>query len=330
MSTTYNDIMNKHNLSGMLLKIDSKYYEEFYNLRADVTEKIHGENIRCGVDNKGSFIGQRKTLCRDFTDHSNWNKLSVRTKDELGRIHIYITNKKRDAKFAQKNITFFGELHGQGMQKGFTYPFSDGLRVRWFDIKVNDRYELFVDKQEIFRDLGLESVPYIGRMTIRESLDLDIENMKSQVAEQNFIEGVVITPEVPDWWRFHSRLIIKHKTKKFAEAKQGKSKSVKPINNFVSEYVDFVTEARIDHAIQALKERKIEILYELRDLQYIPKEVIADIEKEENDGHPLPKEDKKYLGSYIPRYYKKYLDDMLVNLQQELLNIKKEAISAKK
>ncbi len=39
--------------------------------------------------------------------------------------------------------------------------------------------------------------------------------------------------------------------------------------------------------------------------------VIADIEKEENDGNPLIKDDKKYLGGYIPKFYKTYLDNLL-------------------
>jgi hypothetical protein len=165
-------------------------------------------------------------------------------------------------------------------------------------------------------ELSLETVPTISNLselfTIKQALNLDIENMKSRVANEPYIEGIVITPiEIPDWWRFPNRLILKYKTKRFAEEKQGKHKKEKPINNFVSKFVDFVTEARIEHAIQLLKESGVEIFYEMKDLQYIPRAVIADIEKEENDGQPLIKEDRKFLGSYIPKFYQKYLDEML-------------------
>ena len=205
------------------------------------------------------------------------------------------------------------------MQSGFEWDFSDGLRILWFDIKMNDIYMSDSDKLVIFDTLDIVPVPWVGIMTIRQALELDIENIKSKASLSDYIEGVVITPlEIPDWWRFPSRLILKYKTKKYSEEKQGKHKKEKPINNFVSQYVDFITEARIDHVIQQLKQDGVEIVYELRDLQYLGKAVIADIEKEENDGEPLAKEHRKYLGSYVPKFYKEYLANMVKNMQIEL------------
>jgi len=313
MSIKYSEIMNTSGLNGMLLRLDVENHEKLFNTPAIVTEKIHGENFRVGIDGKGEWIGQKNQLFRKFEKHPNWYKLSDLTKNEIKVIHVYIRELKKLPKYKQKNITFFGELFGNGMQKGFTYPnINDGLNVLWFDIKTNDKYMSPNDKYLVFQHIGIEEIPIIGQMTIKEALNLDIENMKSSVANEPYIEGVVITPlEIPNWWRFSSRLIIKYKTKKYSEQKQGKHKTERPINNFVSKFVDFVTEARIEHAIQALKEQGIEILYEMKDLQHIPKAVIVDIEKEENDGQPLIKEDRKFLGSYIPKFYKKYLDNML-------------------
>lgn len=323
MSTKYSEILNASGLNGKLLRMNPEDHEKLFNLKSIVTEKIHGENFRVGIDGKGKFIGQKNNTFRDFENHPNWNKFSDRLKSEIELIHDFIAEKKTDSKFNQKNITFFGELYGKGMQSGFEWDFDDGLRVLWFDIKVNDRYEIYKNKHEVFQVLGIKEVPFIGEMTIKEALNLDIENIKSQASLSPFIEGVVITPnEEHDWWRFSSRLILKYKTKKYAEQKQGKHKKEKPINNFVSKYVDFITEARIEHAIQALRENGIEIVYEMRDLQYIPKYVIADIEKEENEGQPLLKEDRKYLGSYIPKFYKKYLENMLNNVVQNKENSK--------
>lgn len=311
--------MNMSGLNGKLLRLDPQYHKELYGLKAIVTEKIHGENFRVGIDGKGTFIGQKNMLFREFENHPNFNRMSEDLKGQIFDIHTHIHIMKRHPKFKQKNITFFGELFGNGMQKGFTYPeLNEGLNVLWFDIKLNDQYMNDVDKRLIFDTIGLEEVPTIGTMTIKEALELDIESIESRVAYEKYIEGVVITPlEIPEWWRFPSRLIIKYKTKKYSEQKQGKHKKEKPIDNFVSQYVDFVTEARIDHAIQALQERGIEIVYEMKDLQYIPKEVIADIEKEENEGQLLDKKHRKYLGSYIPKFYQQYLADKVAKMSED-------------
>jgi hypothetical protein len=318
--------MNTSGLNGKLLRLDAEHHDKLFDLMAVVTEKIHGENFRVGIDGKGEFIGQKNMLFREFEGHPNWNRMSEEVKGEIFNIHSYIHKMKKHPKYKTKNITFFGELYGTGMQTGFTYPSFDdgeedsgtGLRVLWIDIKTNESYMNDADKRLIFSTVELETVPVIGIMTIKEALELDIENIESRVANEKHIEGVVITPlEIPDWWRFPSRLILKYKTKKYTEESKDKHKKEKPINNFVSKYVDFVTEARLDHVIQSLMESGVEILYEMRDLQHIPRAMIGDIEKEENDGQPLAKEDKKYLGSYIPKFYKKYLDQMLEDLIKE-------------
>ena len=70
-----------------------------------------------------------------------------------------------------------------------------------------------------------------------------------------------------------------------------------------------MTEARIEHAIQKLRESGVEIVYEPRDLKYIPKEVVEDIEREENDGDSLNKKDRKAVQRATGFAYKRYLSD---------------------
>ena len=323
MSTKYSEVMNTSGLNGKLLRLDAEHHDKLFDLMAVVTEKIHGENFRVGIDGKGEFIGQKNMLFREFEEHPNWNRMSNKAKLEINKIHAYIRGRKKHPKLKTKNITFFGELYGKGMRSGFEWNFDDGLRVLWIDIKMNDKYFIDEDKHFVFATIGLDVVPVIGTMTIKEALELDIEKIESRVANEKHIEGVVITPlEIPDWWRFPSRLILKYKTKKYTEESKDKHKKEKPINNFVSKYVDFVTEARLDHVIQSLMESGVEISYEMRDLQHIPRAMIGDIEKEENDGQPLAKEDRKYLGSYIPKFYKKYLDQILEDLIKERNRLK--------
>ena len=305
MSLKYSEIMNQSGLNGKLIRLPVEYHEKLFNLECVVVEKIHGENFRLGVDEKGKFIGQKNNEFRNLEDHPNWNKLSEKAKNEIDVILNWALPQYK------YNIVFFGELYGKGMQGGFDWDFN-GLRILWFDIKMDDNYFGHDGKQKLFTTLGLDSPPIIGVMTIKEALELDIENIKSRVSLSPYIEGVVITPnQMHEWWKFQDRLIIKYKTKKFAEEKQGKHKSEKPINDYVSKYVDFVTDARIEHAIQFLTEQGTEIVYEMKDLQHIPKAVVADIEKEENEGQSLSNEDKKFLFSYIQKFYKQYLDKLL-------------------
>lgn len=311
MSNKYSEIMNNTGLNGKITRMEPAVVKEMLDMYVELTEKIHGENFRVGVDENGSFVGQKNNIFRKIEDHPHYSRFNDKLKNEIDSL-LEVANMHYETH--KEQMVFFGELYGNGLQKGFTWK-HEGLQVIWFDVKLGSSYmnpdcrnNLLVD------EIGVDVVPRIGEIRLRDALNPEIFNVeiiKSQIANEDFVEGVVATPlQEPRFWRFPSRLIVKIKTKKYAESKQKRAKT-KPINNFVSEYVDFVTEARIDHAIQALQEAGVEIVYEMKDLQHLPKAVVADIEKEENDGAPLPKEDRKFLFSYIPKFYKEYLNKML-------------------
>lgn len=309
-NTKYPDIMNKNGLTGKIQRMDEETINKLFSLKCEVTEKIDGESFRVGIDECKEFIGQRNNLFYDFDNHPHWKKMSAKLKMEIIKIHSFIRNLRISNKYTE--IVFFGELYGNSVQGRFKFP-SNELNVVWYDISYDGGTFLsYSEKIHVLNTLDLNTPYLFGIMSLQDALKLDVENIESHLAEDKFIEGVVIKPLdmlKVDWWRFPSRLIFKHKTKRFSEEKRGKHKGEKPINNFVSKFVDFVTKERIHHAIQHLREKNIEIFYEMRDCQHIPSEVIADIEKEENEGHPISKEDRKYLGSYIPRFYQKMLND---------------------
>lgn len=306
MPIKYSGIMNISGLNGKLIRMDPDNIKKLMKIKVQVTEKVHGEQFRIGIDEKGIFIGQRNQLFRKFENRPHWNKISNETKKELEIISNFCKTKSE--------CIFFGELYGNGMQKGFTYPFNE-LKIIWFDIKLDGKYcKPDVVQKIIQNDFGFKHVFHIGDFTIEDALKIDIENMKSFIANEDYTEGIVLKPyNIPDFWKFPSRLIIKYKTKKFTEQKQGKYKRIKNESGeqFVSKFIDFITTERINHAIDRLKETGIKIIYEMPDLQYLTKSVIGDIEKEENDGHQLEKEDRKYLGRYIPIFYKNYLQNLV-------------------
>ncbi len=310
--TRFTSILNNNGLIGKFNRMLPVDIEKVLKTQAVVTEKIHGENFRIGITADGErFIGQKNNLFRDFKKHPHYHKFSDKLLSEIDTLftHLMLHFKRDD----YNEISAFGELYGKGMQKGFTFDF-DGLRVLWFDLMQDGVYIPSANIMPYYTILGLNTVPFIGAMTIKEALSMDIEALESQVADQDFIEGIVINPmTIPDCWRFPSRLIIKYKTKKYTENKSGKWKHQKEVEGelFASKFIDFVTDSRIEHAIQAITERDQEIFYEMQDLRFLTVEVIADIEKEENEGEKLPKDDRKYLSKYVPKYYRNYLARLL-------------------
>lgn len=310
----FTSILNNNGLIGKFNRMLPADIKKVINTSAIVTEKIHGENFRIGMSTNGEiFIGQKNNLFRDLIEHPHYYKFSDTLHEE---IHLLLEHYKATD---YKEIISFGELYGPGMQKGFTWDFT-ALRVLWFDIKQDGVYVPSANIKPFYDILGLNTVPFIGIMTIKEALALDLDSIKSQVANEDFIEGIVINPlTTPDCWRFPSRLIIKHKTKKYTENHSGKWRHQKEVSGelFVSKFLDFVTDARIQHAIQAITESGQEIFYEMQDLKFLTKEVLTDIEKEENEGSRLPKDDRKYMSKYVPKYYRDYL---LRLLEEKLKN----------
>lgn len=311
----FTSILNNNSLIAKFNRMLPADIEEVLKTQSIVTEKIHGENFRIGMTADGKiFIGQKNNLFRNLKDHPHYHKFSDILLDEIHKLfgHFLSTNTLQSLEENFETSTErigYGELYGPGMQKGFTWNF-EGLRVLWFDLKQGGVYAPSDTLKPFYENLGLNTVPLIGVMSIKEALLSDIESMKSQAANEDYIEGIVINPLItPDCWRFPARLIIKHKTKKYTENHSGKWRHQKEVKGemFVSKFIDFVTDARIQHALQIIIESGQEIFYEMRDLKFLTKEVLSDIEKEENEGERLPKDDRKYLSKYVPKYYRDYL-----------------------
>ena len=322
----FTSILNNNSLIGKFNRMLPADIDKVLNTQAIITEKIHGENFRIGMTADGNiFIGQKNNLFRNLKDHPHYHKFSDILLDQIHKLfgHFLAANtlktlEKNEDTFTE--IIGFGELYGPGMQKGFTWNF-EGLRVLWFDLKQGGVYVPSDTLKPFYDILELNTVPLIGVMSIKEALQLDIETIKSQAANEDYIEGIVINPlTTPDCWRFPARLIIKHKTKKYTENHSGKWRHQKEVHGevFVSKFLDFVTDERIQHAMQTITESGQEIFYEMQDLKFLTKEVLADIEKEEHEGLRLPKDDRKYLSKYVPKYYRNYLARMV---EEKLKNV---------
>ena len=310
----YSSLMNKHNIMKSLDNLNENQLSELLSSPLYWTEKIHGENFRIGYDNEGKFfIGQKNQTFynQNHVDHPHWNKFSDRLKE-----HIDVIRKFLQTRSQSWPMMFTGELAGPGMQSGFSWPWDDGLRVYFFEIKIGDVYVFPKMARKIFSDLNIDMVPSIGIMTLREALKFDIESLHSKLADTDHIEGIVGVPtKTVDAWPYsNTRFAVKLKTDKYTEKKQRVKKSKTEYQLYDSPFNVYVTEARINHAIQKLKERGVDIKYEPSDLQYIPAEVVSDIEREENEGNPLDKKDMKSVRKEVSIEYKRLLQKRIDKL----------------
>jgi hypothetical protein len=277
-----------------------------------VTEKIHGQNFRMGIDSDGlCFIGQRKqTFYWNGTEflngagqpHPNWHKMSLTT-----RGHILFTLRRLKQK-PELGTVFYGELFGNGMQKGFTYGDIEDkeLRVAYFEISVDGIYmEPMKSMQRLQKEFNLLTVPVIGVMTLQEVLDYDIELLGSKLANEDNVEGIVALPmnRSVNGWDFADRFAIKKKIPKYAEQKQKNSKKSKK-EKYVSPFSQFVVENRLQHVLDELEQHFLSGDKEFRLL--VVEKMLKNIQNEENNGEDFELKDRKALANEIHRLFSIY------------------------
>lgn len=299
----YTSIQNMNEFTNCLTKFYPPDIKRIMEIECEVTEKIHGENFRVGktADNR-YFIGQKNGMFFNFEEHPNWERMTKNTKKQISRIHDYCKA------FFNREIIFYGELCGNGLQSGFTFLF-EGYEVLYMDISLDSSYISKLRTRDLIKRLHLSYVPYIGTMKLGHAIEMDVNSMPSRFCKNDYIEGIVITPlDYPEVWRLQSRLSIKIKTDKYAEQNKSKKPNVN-MNKvlFQSTFSEFITYGRFENVLSHCKETE-EVKYEMSDLKFLVGAMIRDVEKECNEGQELSNDDRRYLSKYIPTEYKKYLE----------------------
>lgn len=305
----YNSIMNVPNFYKLLARFEPQQRAEILKLEAYATEKLHGENFRCGVDETGkTFIGQRNNIFYKNTDHPHWNKIHPSVQEKI--IFIQESLKRGyDESDNPVSFVFYGELIGVGMQDGFKWDFEN-LQIRWFDAKFNNEYLVPNVGRATLAAFNIPLVPIVKKDTIENLLNLDVESIQSSVSLSPYIEGVVIAPlYIPDWYKMETRLIIKHKTAKYAEAKR----KSEPKEKFDSEFSQYVTHGRLVNVLGHLSEQGVELKDEMSDMKHLVPAVVSDIVNEENDGKDLEKPERTAISKAIGKLYTDYLTEKFKN-----------------
>lgn len=119
--------------------------------------------------------------------------------------------------------TIYGEGYGAGIQSGGGY-IRNGVSFIVFDSKVNDLYLEWDSTKDIAEKLGAPTVPFYGKMTIEEAIDIVATGFKSTIAEDKNLdaEGLVLRPEIPIYDRMGKRIMTKIKTVDFRKLETAK------------------------------------------------------------------------------------------------------------
>ena len=183
------------------------------------TEKIDGTNIRVmWAPSPFPEIAKPALTFGGKTDNAQMPA------DLVKWLYENIAPEKMRAIFPEIPVVIYGEGYGAGIQKGGgDYSLAKKLIV--FDVFVVDlvnsalggwwlNWENTVD---VAQKLGLQTVPYLGEMTLEEATEKVRKGFKSQAAIVNSkdAEGMVGRPLEALFDKKGHRLIVKLKTKDF-------------------------------------------------------------------------------------------------------------------
>ncbi len=176
----------------------------------DVTEKIDGTNINITLWENGEVTFGGRTANAQLPA----DLLQVLFK-------MFPAEKLKEAFWLDGVPTkaiLYGEGYGSGIQKGGTYRADKSFIL--FDVLVGDQWWLdWGNTKDVAAKLSLDVVPYLGRMTLEQIVELVKTPFPSKIGT-GLSEGVVARPIEPLFDKRGKRIIIKLKTKDFVAGKR--------------------------------------------------------------------------------------------------------------
>lgn len=241
--------------------LENHYREKFlFNIECSdamncdwvATEKLHGANFSLWTDGEDVKAARRSGFIPE--DESFYGSAPV--------VEHYTPLLKELAQSMPMNkLILFGELVGEGIQKGVNY--CDGKDFYVFDVATLDEGELvFLDYTETLvntlHEAGFKTSPILKQGTYQEVIAL--ENLFNSTFGNFTAEGYVAKPVVSHTLPNGSRAIIKSKNSKFSEKKTPTKGSQVQIPDTVKQHViaaeGYITDNRLNNVES--KEGKVE------------------------------------------------------------------------
>jgi hypothetical protein len=180
--------------------------------RWDVTEKIDGTNLRVMLSSAGEVsFGGRSDNAQIPGDLFQYLMRTFR-RDSLRRVLWLNPEEPVDA-------ILYGEGYGAGIQKGGGLYRADKAFIL-FDVLISGQW--WLDREavdDIAQKLGIDSVPYLGRMSLDQIVDTVRTPFASKIGTA-LAEGVVARPIDTLFDERMNRIIIKLKTEDFVAGKR--------------------------------------------------------------------------------------------------------------
>lgn len=177
----------------------------------DVTEKIDGANIRVMLSKDGavSFGGRTDAalIPADLVQYLIRTFQPDALKSALGL---------NDAE--PVDAVLYGEGYGPGIRKGGLYRKDKAFIL--FDVLIGGQWWLSrTSVADIGAKLGIDIVPYLGRMTLDQIVDMVRNPFPSKIGTA-MAEGVVARPIEALFDKWMKRIIVKLKTKDFVAGRR--------------------------------------------------------------------------------------------------------------
>jgi RNA ligase (TIGR02306 family) len=187
------------------------------------TEKIHGTNFRAGWVPYVAHTLWRKIVqkvLRLFGKEHKWEFVygsrNVQLQDDpskptpdFGNVYLEMVKKYNLKNKLPKGVVIYGEIYGDGIQKGYAYGLrAGGHDVVFFDAMFDGVYQNNPDRYLEF--LGLPSVPVVFRGPFSKEAVKKLSGGPSVLDfKTKAREGVVIHPEVESQHPMLGRKILK-------------------------------------------------------------------------------------------------------------------------
>jgi hypothetical protein len=176
----------------------------------DVTEKIDGANVRVMLSETG-----------DVTFGGRTDNAQMPADLLMKLMGMFPRQKMVDAMWLEGKPTqaiLFGEGYGAGIQKGGTYRPDKSFIL--YDVLADGKWWLEKDAvDDVAAKLGIDTVPYLGRMTLAEIVALVREPFPSKIGT-GMAEGIVARPIETLFDKHGERVIVKLKTRDFVKGKR--------------------------------------------------------------------------------------------------------------
>lgn len=197
----------ERDMDGTKKLIVGKYRNPLVELLKDITwvatEKIDGTNIRIYWDGHTVKVRGRTDAAQLHVDLVDYLKSKFCTPE---------AEQMFEQMFGEKEVYFFGEGYGAGIQKAGQYYLKD-KRFIMFDVCINGFWQNKQTVDEIATAFGVPSVAVVAKGSLEELVEYVRSRPKSVHAEDKDLEmeGVVAQPLIECRDQAGKRLVVKIK-----------------------------------------------------------------------------------------------------------------------